>query len=295
MMRRFALIFTLITSQSFAMSWRDNAPCFPLSDKRYPADAKNVTGLTEFETNQIVERFKNSLEPVVRKQLGKKLILNVSWEEDRVNAKATRDGENNPVIILFGGMARHPEMTTNGLAAILCHELGHHLGGAPKKFRGRSKKRSWSSAEGQADYFAGTKCLPLFFGESVESLNLAAHVQDKEVQKIDEKCGTDQVCSRIALAGLSVSRVFASLKGYYQMPSFELEDQTEVWQTNYGHPTPQCRLDTIVSAARCNVSPHRELDNIDPTVGTCYREENSVNEVLGARPLCWYKPEAQFK
>lgn len=37
---------------------------------------------------------------------------------------------------------------------MLCHELGHHLGGAPFK-----PDISWMSTEGQADYFSGSTCL----------------------------------------------------------------------------------------------------------------------------------------
>jgi Zn-dependent protease with chaperone function len=54
---------------------------------------------------------------------------------------------------MFGGLARDPLVTKDGFSAVICHEIGHHIAGAPRK------GFSWASNEGQADYFATTKCL----------------------------------------------------------------------------------------------------------------------------------------
>src|SRR5690606_4595293 len=90
---------------------------------------------------------------------GKKLIINLDWADKNINAYASLDMEDNPIINITGGMLTHPEMTSDAIGLIICHELGHFYGGSPKKLRGRSTKRSWSSAEGQADYFATAHCM----------------------------------------------------------------------------------------------------------------------------------------
>ncbi len=64
----------------------------------------------------------------------------------------------------------HKYLTTDGLAMVACHEIGHFLGGEPKKLRGRSNKKSWSSAEGQADYYAA-RCLEVYFSKGSETEN----------------------------------------------------------------------------------------------------------------------------
>jgi hypothetical protein len=269
--------------------------CFPENSLRFPTNLKGTSGLTEFETNQLLERFRRKLQPTIKKAMGKKLIIELNWENERVNASATRDDANNPVVIVFGGMARHNEMTRDGLVSILCHELGHHMGGAPKKYRGRSKKRSWSSAEGQADYYASTKCLPLLFNDGSETVNLSLLDFPENVSRAEERCGNNPLCTRITLAGLAIGRVFATLKGYYQMPSLERNDHGRVWETNYSHPVPQCRVDTFVAGAQCSIPPRDGFDPIDPSVGACYRDQGETQDVQGARPRCWYFPASSYR
>jgi hypothetical protein len=33
---------------------------------------------------------------------------------------------------MFGGLARHELVTDDGFMMVVCHETGHHLGGAPR-------------------------------------------------------------------------------------------------------------------------------------------------------------------
>lgn len=40
-------------------------------------------------------------------------------------------------------------MTRDGLALVICHELGHHFGGAPKS---TVPLKKWNSYKGQVDY-----------------------------------------------------------------------------------------------------------------------------------------------
>jgi hypothetical protein len=75
------------------------------------------------------------------------------WDDETVNAYAEQNGTEWKVS-MFGGLARHPETTPDGFAEVICHEIGHHLGGAPK-YSGMD----WAAVEGQADYFATLKCM----------------------------------------------------------------------------------------------------------------------------------------
>ena len=54
-------------------------------------------------------------------------------------------------VIMFGGLARRPEITADGFLLVVCHELGHHLAGYPFI-------DDWAANEGQADYFATQSC-----------------------------------------------------------------------------------------------------------------------------------------
>lgn len=274
------------------------AECFPDNDLKFPVHSKQksleaLSGINEFQANQIIENFKRVTSGDIQRQLGKKLIINLDWENPRVNASATSDDNDNPVIILYGGMVRHPDLSADGLYTILCHELGHHLGGAPKKFRGYSQKRSWSSAEGQADYYAAAKCLPFIFRQPISSPKMENLVGTKQLSAAEISCGNDLICSRILLAGYSVAKVFASLRDYMDEPSLSAHDKELVWETNMGHPRPQCRLDTIRSGALCSVSPSLPFDGIDPSIGACFSyKSDDVEGEIGARPRCWFYPES---
>jgi len=77
--------------------------------------------------------------------LANELVIDKHWEDGTVNAYASENG-NNDVISMFGGLARHPAITPDAFYLVACHEIGHHLGGAPKK-----GNTQWASNEGQAD------------------------------------------------------------------------------------------------------------------------------------------------
>lgn len=255
--------------------------CFPSSPLRFSAQNKSLDGITEIEFNQLLERVQITMGPEIKKILNKKLIITLAWNDPTVDAHATRDDDNNAVIIVNGGLARHPLMTRDGLLLVACHEIGHHLGGAPKAFRGTSNLRGWSSAEGQADYFATTKCLPRIFSDGLDIKTTDSEIDNVNLKSALLKC-RDDICVRIALAGLSVSKIFASLKIGTPDPKILKNDLTVMSKTIYAHPNPQCRLDTYLSGANCDVSIDIPFDNHDHKLGAC------LSLSKGARPSCWF-------
>ena len=62
------------------------------------------------------------------------LKIEKKWSSATVTAGTYRDIRNKQWIInLYGGLARHPLITEDAYALVICHEIGHHIGGAPKK------------------------------------------------------------------------------------------------------------------------------------------------------------------
>lgn len=240
--------------------------------------------LERSEFQKIIEELHELYAPEVR-QLGKKLIFDFRWDSERENAGATRDDDNNPIIIMHGGMARHPLMTLDAFRLVLCHELGHFLGGAPKALRGNSGKLSWSSVEGQADYFATSKCLKrLFEDESANEEALRQH--EKEISRHDS-CN-DLRCERILRASRSAALLYASIRVGNMDISLQRKDSSIVYKTKSGHPSSQCRLDTMAAGNFCDASPYSEFDRFDPKIGSCHRQQEEHN---GVRPLCWFFPD----
>lgn len=260
---------------------RENETCFPVSTIKYEMGVKSFgAGLSQEEFNQVIENAQTVLSSEVKEKLNKKLIIEKNWADGTVDAYATRDDDNNAVIVMNGGLARHPLMTKDGFLLLICHELGHHLGGAPKIPRGNSGLRGWSSAEGQADYFATSKCLPLFFRSGVDIKTFDIDQDSGDYKTALSKC-QDNACARVVLAGLSVSRVFASLMQGNPTPELNSSDSSKVGKTVYNHPRPQCRLDTYMSGALCDLGPELPFDSVDIKKGACLKDK-------GARPGCWF-------
>lgn len=276
-----SLIF--FASEARAVKYvRENESCFPLSSVRYEAGVKGFNqGLSEEEFNQVIEAGSSVLGALVKKNLGKDLIIDKRWSDSTVEAFATRDEQNNAVVVMNGGLARHPLMTKEAFLLILCHEVGHHLGGAPKILRGNSGLRGWSSAEGQADYFATSKCMPLFYKAGVDTKIFDTDEDAGEYKLALSKC-RDDACAKTTLAGLAASKFFASLVPGNIGPELNTFDKTKVSRTIYNHPNPQCRLDTYLSGANCDIGIELPFDIKDPKIGAC-------NQDKGARPACWFQ------
>jgi len=99
--------------------------------------------------DDLLERFRASF-PEIQ--------YDVLWDSRTCNAQAfVSDGRR--CVRLYGGLARHRRMTVAGLAWVLAHETGHHLGGAPFHLR-----FPWISSEDRANSWAATIGLPRVFG-----------------------------------------------------------------------------------------------------------------------------------
>ena len=78
------------------------------------------------------------------------IIYHIEWHDNRVNAFAWRNG-NEQHVALLGGLLRHTSVKQEGVGLVLAHEVGHHYGGPP-----RYPSNPWSSCEGQADYWGAS-------------------------------------------------------------------------------------------------------------------------------------------
>lgn len=90
------------------------------------------------------------------------------WESPTVNAQAWRLGSARYVRI-YGGLVRHWAITRYGLALMLAHETGHHLGGLP-----RDPAMPWLTWQGQADYWAARVAMPRIWGPRARRATLKA-------------------------------------------------------------------------------------------------------------------------
>jgi hypothetical protein len=284
-MLRLLLCLSLLPLKALACT-EPGTGFLPDNHKKIPVSVIN-TGLTEAEYNAVIDKVANVYSPIVRRYGG---VLQVErlWQSDTVNAGTLRRNDGKTwVLNLYGGFARHPDITPDGYMLVICHEIGHHIGGAPKKVY--DSGISWSSTEGQADYFATLKCLRRVLRKD-DNITL---MQDVSVPEgIRTECqrsfpvATDAaLCMRTAIAGMSVARVNAAIREI-PAPDIDVTDSTIVAGTINDHPVPQCRLNTYYQGSLCPVSYVLSVSQTDEVKGTCHQ---SLDYKIGLRPSCWYK------
>lgn len=180
-----------------------------------------------------------------------KLIVNALWEDSTVNANVTRTGKK-VIINMYGGLARRPEVSIEGFALVLCHELGHAYGGTPYV-------SPWQklAAEGQADWYGAGECLMQVLTELEEQT-----YETTEFTKIT--CGEDVKCLRALYGAQGLANLLANLSEE-KLPDYQTPDLTIVEKTELSYPaTTQCRLDSYFAGITKHDRPLCWFNPADP-------------------------------
>lgn len=287
-MLKILLVLSLIPLSSLACT-EPGTGFLPPHSLRLPPDPK-AQGISREEYDAIIDKVLRIYAPVARRH-GAKLQIERKWESDTVNAGTFRASNGKKwVVNLYGGFARHPYVTVDGYALVICHEIGHHIGGAPKKSYPESGP-IWASTEGQSDYFATLKCLRKVFRRDdnrqiVSTMEVPESVRT-ECQDSFRREWEVSLCIRTSMAGLSVARVNADIRRV-PLPELEAVDPNVVEVTSNNHPEPQCRLNTYYQGSICPVPSTRSVSQSGEVRGTCHE---ALHFSKGLRPACWYKPK----
>ncbi len=286
-----------IAGSGFTCSENGKGGFLPENDLYISANQKSVNGITEEAFNKAIDEVELVYAPIIA-NMGGKLSIERNWTDGTVNAYASQTGKVWKVA-MFGGLARHETITKDAMALVVCHEIGHHIGGAPKKggsagggwWGGSSGASSWASNEGQADYFATLKCLrKAWINDNneaiVKSLNAPKLVTDMCKKNYKRNKVDTALCVRTSMAGQSVGNLFAAL-GRSAEPKFDTPDTKVVTKTDDNHPKAQCRLDTYYQGSLCDVNMNEDVSQKEEVQGTCH---GSLGHKVGVRPLCWFKP-----
>lgn len=254
--------------------------------------------MTEARFKQIIDSVVNIYRPIVEAK-GKKLVVEYNWNDSTVNAYASQQG-NTWRVAMFGGLARRPEITDDGFAMVVCHELGHHLGGYAFYSGG-----NWAATEGQSDYFANQACAKKVFKTSETVLRLTEY-RAKVSKRAQDRCDSvyssqldRAACYRSLAGGQSLANLLARLNGE-GAPKFETPDQDQVSRTYEAHPVAQCRLDTYLAGAVCTKAFRDDLipGRFNPKGQESFEAQTEAftyscsGTSFGARPRCWFAPKA---
>lgn len=303
-MRMTALALGLsLTGTAFTCSQDGKDGFLPDNDLYIPSNVKSINGIDEEAFNQAIDEVEKVYAPIIA-NMGARLNIERKWNDGTVNAYASQSGKTWKVA-MFGGLARHATITKDAMALVVCHEIGHHIGGAPRKGQsptgggggwwggssGSASAVSWASNEGQADYFATLKCLrKTWLNDNnaliAKTLNAPKVVVDSCNKIYKSNADEAALCVRTSMAGKSVGDLFASL-GRLAEPKFDTPDKNVVSRTDDNHPKAQCRLDTYYQGSLCDVSMNEDVSSQEEVKGTCHA---SLGHKIGLRPLCWFKP-----
>lgn len=257
----------------------------PSENIKYPVHNKELfKQLTENDLNEISDRLIKVYADFVKKNYNTKIVINKNWADDQISAYATRPVDGEFHITVSGGIVRAKGMTKDSLALVLCHELGHHLGGAPRT----ALYNGWPSAEGQSDYFATAKCLKKYYLElKNEEVDITSNIPEKIIQDCNSSYPNFvdmKICVRSMLASLDFANFLNNLPSTKVPVKLETPDTKVVKGNNINdYPRPQCRFDTLYSGALCTISPEIKTSVEDAGTGYCMDSTRA-----GTRPKCWF-------
>ena len=223
----------------------------PEQEKSYQgSDWYGLGGIDENTFNAIIDVADQVYTPILKKN-GLTLVFERRWDDNTVNAYCQRDTEL-VTVSMFGGLARHKEMTPEGFLLVVAHEIAHAMSIYPLY------PSSWASSEQSSDNLAVQQIARKLFayeasGEEDKCNCGFAPDYNRNISDYCAKFQDDEqniICKRSMAGGLALGKVLATLGGE-PIPSYETPSRTRVKKTQTSHASAQCRLDQYGIAALC--------------------------------------------
>ena len=267
----------------------------PKNDLHLEDNKNKLANITEQEfkdiTNEAVDLYQ-----VFATRSGATIRVVFDWSSSTVNAYAQQSGADWH-IEMYGGLARREEVTKDGYALVVCHELSHHFGGYAFY-----NNIPWASNEGNSDYIGSSFCLRTLWRDKLAENTASRLTVDPTAKAMCDAAwatpDSQNLCYRIAMAGQSL----ANLLSRGANPQFDTPDTSEVASTRQAHPAAQCRLDTYLQGALCTTDVRFDIipgkthpdgrNNIGAEeVANRYSCARVDGFAAGIRPRCWFKPQ----
>lgn len=261
-----------------------------------------TSSVTEEQFNQVVSEIQNTFQPLAS-AMGATLSISGDWKSTQLNAGSHETFGHWWNVYITGAIARRPENTVDGVALILCHEMGHHLGGFPFIPASNPFDSKWAAAEGEADYFSTQVCPHKIWGQALaENATFRDKVSSEAKTQCDGVWSTQEerdLCYRVSVGYSSIIATMAGLM-HKPVPQIGTPDPTVVAKTNLYYPSIQCRMDTLFQGSLCKATyidgiiPGKKakggMDSLDAeqqaSESSCMK---SSGYSVGLRPACWFK------
>ena len=224
-------------------------------------------GYPEQRYHFVLDKIIEIYTPIIEAKGGTFHILR-DWGDGSVNAWAWRIADEYHLEVP-GGMSRFHLINEEAFILVVCHEIGHLLGGAPAR-------NSTISLEGQADYFASTHCMKRILPQLEAYKPVEA---SDDIIRLCEKSQDSSICIRTLAGAQALSNYFSWIVKE-PFPEISRESGVVVSRTITSHPPAQCRLDTYKRGAFCKAR-EEYVSFEDANLGYCHQPQNK-------RPQCWY-------
>lgn len=208
-----------------------------------------------------------------------KMGLGFQWTTDDKVTVADIQIRNSSVFLRVSPkLMNSKQLSQDDWQMILCHEVGHILGGAPYTWTNQDDGGEYS-AEGQADYFAASKCLRTLWTDKAQNADAITSLTKEFTTEIKTRGCRSNQCVRIVatadhlLSALSPDESFSV--------SRRSQDKVSETQTFPVSSPAQCRLDTMIAGALCEIDPSVPFSSNNQRDGACV-------DGPGARPACWF-------
>ena len=239
---------------------------------------------------EVMSGIQRTYDPIAS-QMGRKFALRVSTKLDLYTAWAERTPDELSITVTQALLDK-PGLRADTLRMTICHEIGHLLGGSPRK----NARPEWDgevapdgmsvdSSEGQADYYAGLSCFRRLVADENEAAHHAALAGRSESVELIRDCDLGAakpdhsalICRRAAWAAFEFLRLVKDFAISFATPDTSIAPS--VIRDSY--PARQCRLDTFVRGAACRANFPLVLDFNDAAATQC-------PDARFRRPSCWF-------
>ncbi|MBT4761897.1 MAG: hypothetical protein HOO06_09395 [Bdellovibrionaceae bacterium] len=170
-------------------------------------------------------------------------------ENNESNSKWNSSVKTIHIVNVYGGYANLKGITKDGIALVICHELGH-------AFAKQNFKWDESPMEGEADYYTTSKCLKKVF-QFLPKSNHSPKLPSGELDICLSSILDSKLCERVLFA-IKHSFMLSLHKETQIQTNLLTPDKTTSLEINRDlrfYPNPQCRIDTLVAGLLLNPRP----------------------------------------
>jgi len=211
-----------------------------------------TANIDEGTFNQVVENIRSLYQTQIEDYTKKSLIIHANWHDIHAgpfHISSARCSHDLAILSILGHVAQHSSTTLGSFVLFACHEVGHFLGGEPKKKEAIFK---WSTIEGQADYWAAKECYKEYFKNFP---NLAPQALPSPT--VQGLCNTNYFTQENRTICYQEMQSIRAIGAYLtdadavngRLVNLESKDPRIVQKLKYSLPSNQCRIDTYVAAA----------------------------------------------